>query len=64
MLGVLPIAIIFLLVFGGIYGGLFTPTEGAAVGAAATFLTALLQARDDLAEVQALLLRHRRKHPP
>ncbi len=39
--GVLPIAIIFLLVFGGIYGGLFTPTEGAAVGAAATFVAAL-----------------------
>ena len=42
-LGVAPIAIIFLLVFGGIYGGFFTPTEGAAVGAAATLLTALLK---------------------
>ena len=42
-LAVLPIAIIFLLVFGGIYGGLFTPTEGAAVGAAATFVAALLR---------------------
>lgn len=41
--GVLPIAIIFVLVFGGIYGGFFTPTEGAAVGAAATFLAALLK---------------------
>jgi tripartite ATP-independent transporter DctM subunit len=40
--GVIPIAIIFLIVFGGIYGGLFTPTEGAAVGAAATFVAALL----------------------
>ncbi len=39
--GVLPIVVIFLLVFGGIYGGKFTPTEGAAVGAAATFLAAL-----------------------
>jgi TRAP-type C4-dicarboxylate transport system permease large subunit len=39
--GVIPIAIIFVLVFGGIYGGLFTPTEGAAVGAAATFIAAL-----------------------
>ena len=39
--GVLPIMVIFCLVFGGIYGGLFTPTEGAAVGAAATLLTAL-----------------------
>ena len=43
LLGVAPIAIIFLLVFGGIYGGFFTPTEGAAVGAATTFLTALLK---------------------
>jgi len=41
--GVLPIAAIFLIVFGGIYGGKFTPTEGAAVGAAATFLAALLK---------------------
>jgi C4-dicarboxylate transporter, DctM subunit len=39
--GVVPIALIFLLVFGGIYGGLFTPTEGAAVGAASTFVAAL-----------------------
>jgi TRAP-type C4-dicarboxylate transport system permease large subunit len=37
-----PIALIFILVFGGIYGGLFTPTEGAAVGAASTFVAALL----------------------
>lgn len=41
--GVLPIAAVFLLVFGGIYGGLFTPTEGAGVGAAATFIAALLK---------------------
>jgi tripartite ATP-independent transporter DctM subunit len=41
LLGVMPIAIIFLIVFGGIYGGLFTPTEGAAVGAAATFVAAV-----------------------
>ena len=39
--GVGPIAAIFVLVFGGIYGGKFTPTEGAAVGAAATFVAAL-----------------------
>jgi len=43
LIGVAPIVIIFLLVFGGIYGGFFTPTEGAAVGAASTFLTALLK---------------------
>jgi C4-dicarboxylate transporter, DctM subunit len=41
MSGVIPILGIFALVFGGIYGGFFTPTEGAAVGAASTFLTAL-----------------------
>ena len=39
--GIVPIALIFMIVFGGIYGGLFTPTEGAAVGAATTFPTAL-----------------------
>ncbi len=39
--GVLPIAVVFLIVFGGIYGGFFTPTEGAAVGAASTFAVAL-----------------------
>jgi tripartite ATP-independent transporter DctM subunit len=38
---VAPIATIFLIVFGGIYGGLFSPTEGAAVGAACTFVAAL-----------------------
>jgi len=41
--GIAPIAAIFLVVFGGIYGGLFSPTEGAGVGAAATFIAALLK---------------------
>jgi C4-dicarboxylate transporter, DctM subunit len=41
--GILPIATIFIIVFGGIYGGIFTPTEGAAVGAAATFVAALIK---------------------
>jgi tripartite ATP-independent transporter DctM subunit len=43
LLGVLPIAVVFTVVFGGIYGGLFTPTEGAAVGVISTFLAALLK---------------------
>jgi FlaA1/EpsC-like NDP-sugar epimerase len=38
-----PIVAIFVVVFGGIYAGVFSPTEGAAVGAAATFVAALLQ---------------------
>jgi C4-dicarboxylate transporter, DctM subunit len=41
--GIGPIAVIFLVVFGGIYTGKFTPTEGAAVGTAATFVAALLK---------------------
>jgi C4-dicarboxylate transporter DctM subunit len=36
-----PVAAIFLVVFGGIYGGIFTPTEGAAVGAVGTFIGGL-----------------------
>lgn len=38
-----PVAAIFLLMFGGIYGGLFTPTEGAAVGAASTLVTGMVK---------------------
>jgi tripartite ATP-independent transporter DctM subunit len=37
-----PVLLIFALVVGGIYLGWFTPTEGAAVGAAGTGLAALL----------------------
>jgi tripartite ATP-independent transporter DctM subunit len=36
MAELLPVIIVFIVVMGGIYGGFFTPTEGAAVGAAAT----------------------------
>ncbi|MDP3354287.1 MAG: TRAP transporter large permease [Polaromonas sp.] len=43
VMAVTPIAIILVIVFGGIYGGLFTPTEGAGVGAAATFVAALFR---------------------
>jgi tripartite ATP-independent transporter DctM subunit len=43
MKDVWPIAAIFLVVFGGIYGGWFTPTEAASIGASATFLAALLR---------------------
>jgi tripartite ATP-independent transporter DctM subunit len=50
--GILPIALIFLIVFGGIYGGLFTPTEGAAVGSAATFVAALVMRELTLAKLK------------
>ena len=39
--GVWGVALLFALVIGGIYGGVFTATEGAGVGAAGAFLFAL-----------------------
>jgi tripartite ATP-independent transporter DctM subunit len=36
-----PVLVIFVLVMGGIYIGLFTPTEGAGVGSVGTFLIAI-----------------------
>jgi tripartite ATP-independent transporter DctM subunit len=36
-----PIVGIFVVVFGGIYGGIFSPTEGAAIGALLTFAVGL-----------------------
>ena len=41
LLRVWPVLLVFGLVVGGIYGGFFTPTEGAAVGALGTGLIAL-----------------------
>ncbi|MCB9942217.1 MAG: TRAP transporter large permease [Geminicoccaceae bacterium] len=43
LLDVWPVMLVFLLVIGGIYRGWFTPTEGAAVGAAGTGAIALLR---------------------
>ena len=37
-----PVLLVFVAVVGGIYGGIFTPTEGAAVGALGTGLIALV----------------------
>ena len=36
-----PVLVIFILVMGGIYVGIFTPTEGAGVGVTGTFLIAI-----------------------
>jgi C4-dicarboxylate transporter DctM subunit len=43
LLAVWPVALVAVVVIGGIYGGIFTPTEGAAVGVVAMLLVALLQ---------------------
>jgi C4-dicarboxylate transporter DctM subunit len=41
--GIWGVVVLFALVIGGIYGGLFTATEGAGVGASGAFLFALLR---------------------
>jgi tripartite ATP-independent transporter DctM subunit len=41
--GIWGVVVLFALVIGGIYGGVFTATEGAGVGAAGAFLFALLR---------------------
>jgi tripartite ATP-independent transporter DctM subunit len=40
LLAVWPVLVVFIAVVGGIYGGIFTPTEGAAIGAFGTGLIA------------------------
>lgn len=41
----LPTTIIFLIVLGGIYGGIFTPTEASAIGAVGVLAVALIMKR-------------------
>ncbi|HEX9720148.1 MAG TPA: TRAP transporter large permease [Ramlibacter sp.] len=51
-----PVLAIFIAVVGGIYGGIFTPTEGAAVGAAGTGLVAWVNRSLDRRRLVASLL--------
>jgi tripartite ATP-independent transporter DctM subunit len=51
-----PVAVIFFVVFGGIYGGIFTPTEGAAVGAVATFVAGIATRELDVAGIKRAFL--------
>ena len=51
-----PVLLVAVLVVGGIYGGVFTPTEGAAVGAAATLVVGLLQRRLGWADIRQALV--------
>lgn len=53
--GTFAIAAIFVLVIGGIYAGLFTPTEGSGVGVAGVFVIALSVRRLSLAALAAAL---------
>jgi tripartite ATP-independent transporter DctM subunit len=43
LVAIWPVMLVFFAVVGGIYGGVFTPTEGAAVGALGTGLIAFFQ---------------------
>jgi tripartite ATP-independent transporter DctM subunit len=47
-----PIVVIFVVVFGGIYTGIFSPTEGAAVGALGTFVAGLAQRELDVPAIE------------
>jgi tripartite ATP-independent transporter DctM subunit len=53
--GIGPILLIFLIVFGGIYGGVFSPTEGAAIGALLTLAAGLLKRELDLEKMKLAL---------
>lgn len=52
----LPIAVLVTLVLGGLYGGLFTPTEAGAVGAAGALVVAVARRRLSWTKLWQLLL--------
>jgi tripartite ATP-independent transporter DctM subunit len=54
--GVLPVLVIFAIVLGGIYGGVFTATEGAAIGVALTGLAGVLRRELTAAGLRTALL--------
>jgi C4-dicarboxylate transporter DctM subunit len=51
-----PIAALIALVLGGIYGGLFTPTEAGAIGALGALVLIVVRARFTTATMMAMLL--------
>ena len=56
LLCIWPIVGVFLVVFGGIYGGVFSPTEGAGVGAVLTLLVGVAKKELKSAGMKAALL--------
>jgi C4-dicarboxylate transporter, DctM subunit len=48
--------VLFIFVIGGLYGGLFTPTEAGGVGASGAFLLGLVRGRLDRAKIKEALL--------
>ncbi len=51
-----PISLIFVIVFGGIYGGVFSPTEGAGVGAFLTLVAGLAKRELKMPGIRASLV--------
>jgi TRAP-type C4-dicarboxylate transport system permease large subunit len=56
LIAIWPIVGVFLIVFGGIYGGIFSPTEGAGVGAVLTMFLGLAKKELKLSGMQSALL--------
>ncbi|WP_376092612.1 TRAP transporter large permease [Roseomonas sp. CCTCC AB2023176] len=56
LLRVIPVMLIAVTVVGGIYGGVFTPTESAAVGVIATLLVGVVRRTLDWEEIKGALL--------
>ena len=54
--GIWGVAALFLVVMGGIYGGVFTPTEAAGIGATGAFFIAVLGGNCNFSQLFAVLL--------
>lgn len=55
LLGIWSVVLLFGIVMGGIYGGFFSPTESAGIGALGAFLIALMRGRANLHMVTSAL---------
>ncbi len=56
LMGVWPAILVAVIVVGGIYGGVFTPTEGASVGCVAMLLIGLMRRSLSLADIKTSLV--------
>ncbi|MDC7232693.1 MAG: TRAP transporter large permease [Spirochaetales bacterium] len=54
--GVIETVLLFIVVMGGMFQGLFTPIEAAAIGAAGSFVIALIQKQMTLVKLKRILL--------
>lgn len=55
LVGVLPILILFIIVMGGIFGGIFTANEGAAIGAFGAFIFMIIKRKASLKNIMMAL---------